>query len=343
MRFRLRLSFIWLGMLIGLSVVAVQARAQTPLKAEKVTVGTIPGPPTQFLPFFVAQERGLFKAPDVNLEISTVVSGAIDVMRNAIAQGEIDFGLYHLEHVLIVTDKGKPTVSIVSMMAYPSSVLAVKTGLLPGLENEKDPAKIIGALKGLRVGTISAPALDTIWFRHLAKKYGGFTEGKDYTFVHLGTAAQTYEAAMRRNEVDVIFTVHPYPAPTIYRGVARIVAFQWDFPEYAPGKYQATTVITVPEHIQRRRDVVARFVKAIVRAERWMNENPQEVVELGRKFYPDWPADYAARILPKYRWMPTFTREAVENVINTYFEEKIISKKLEWESVVTNEFVKDVR
>jgi ABC-type nitrate/sulfonate/bicarbonate transport system substrate-binding protein len=313
------------------------------MKPEKVTVGTIPGPPTQFLPFFVAQERGLFSAPDVNIEVSTVVSGAIDVLRNAIASGEIDFGLYHLEHVLIVSDKGKPTLSIVSMMNYPSSVLAVKTGLLPGLENEKDPKKIITALKGLRIGTISAPALDTIWFRHLAKRHAGLTDGKDYTFVHLGTTAQTYEAALKRGEVDAIFTVHPYPAPLIYKGLARIVAFQWDFPEYAPGRYQATTVITVPEHIQRRRDVVARFVKAIVRAERWMNDNPQEVVAIGRKLYPDWPADYAAMILPKYRWTPLFTREAVENVITTYVEERLISKKLPWDSVTTNDFAREVQ
>jgi ABC-type nitrate/sulfonate/bicarbonate transport system substrate-binding protein len=316
--------------------------AQTPA-LQKVTVGMIPGPPTQFLPFYVAQERGLFKAPDVNLEVNAVTSGTIDVLRAAIAGGEVDFGLFHVEHVVLATGKGKPSISVVQIMDYPAAVLVVRQDLLPGLENEKDPRKIITALKGLRIGTISAPAADTQWFRHLAVRYGDMQDGKDYTFVHLGTTAQIYEAALGRKEVDAIFTTEPHIASSIYKKLVRTIAFQWDFPEYAPGKYAATSIMTTPEYVQKRRDIVARFVKAIIRAEKWMNANPEEYIKIREKIYPSWPHDFAAMLLPKYRWNPVFTQEAVENVINLYFDAKMISKKMPWDSVTTNEFVKDVQ
>jgi ABC-type nitrate/sulfonate/bicarbonate transport system substrate-binding protein len=286
---------IWL--LLSMSLVAVIAPvtgAGQNLPSESVTVGAIPGPPLQSLPFYVAQERGLFKAPDVNLEVKTVTSGAIDVLRAAIGSGQIDFGLFHVEHVLLITDRGQPTISVVQMMDYPTAALAVKRDLLPGLENEKNPTAILRALKGLKIGTVSAPSVDTIWFRNLAAR-AGLQAGKDYTFVHLGTTAQVYEAALRRGEVDVIFTTHPIVAPAIYNQSARLVAFQWEFPEFAPGKYAATSIITSPELLEKRRETVARFVKAINRAGKWMNENPDEYVKLGQKFYASWPRDYVEK------------------------------------------------
>ena len=94
--------------------------------------------------------------------------------------------------------------------------------------------------------------------------------------------------------------------------------------------------------LKRKRDTVARVVKAVVKAALFIDNNPDWTKKKLRKDFNYTPkgAELSMSQLKFAGAGTPITAKAMASTVNFFFKNKIIKKTLEVEGLYTNEFVK---
>jgi NitT/TauT family transport system substrate-binding protein len=219
------------------------------LAADKIKIGILPL--TSHSPDIIAQGRGHFAKQGIDASFVTFL--AAQPMAVAIASGDVDFGITAITAGLIsLADKGAV------------KVIGGALEEAPGIEGEKiivskkahdegvtTPAK----LKGRTFGITTAGSSFQYMVHKIAQK-----EGFPDTEIHLKALQKvpTVIAALKSGQIDA-WSIVPNIANALSRGPSVVQIGK--ISDYIPN-YQVTTVFTSTANIEKKPDLVKRFLAA---------------------------------------------------------------------------------
>ncbi len=221
--------------------------------------------------FFVAKEKGYFKAENIDVEVIHKGNGSLNTM-TLVGSNQYDFGFGDLPTLCVARAKGVPVVSLVVV-------------------NQRSPLALV-ALKGTGLKTPKS------------------MEGKSVGINPAASTYVFFQALMAANHVDrkkITETTVPPPSEAflLTRKVQAIPGYiDAEVPELearagGPGSLEillgseygyellGSGMLTSDKMIKERPDLVRRFTRAYLRAFQDVIKNPREAVEILAKDNPE--------------------------------------------------------
>jgi ABC-type nitrate/sulfonate/bicarbonate transport system substrate-binding protein len=214
-----------------------------------------------YLPFYAAQKRGLYTAEGLNVDL--VLIGRSDVQLQALLSGEVHFATLNSDGVIAVNEKGANL-----------KVIAGVDNAAPYVLVGGKAYKTVNDLKGARLGVSSLRGGATsILLEYLKSK--GLHYPKDYvmTVMSGGTAARL--TALETGAIAGAVLGVPYSDIAIDQGFNRL----GDTMEVI-STYQFNGITVNPAWAEKNRALVVKFLKAHIRALRWIHEQPEQATDL---------------------------------------------------------------
>ncbi|MEJ2624043.1 MAG: ABC transporter substrate-binding protein [Pseudolabrys sp.] len=236
--------------LAGSLAVGIGSVSLTPaLAADKIKVGILPF--TSHAPDIIAAGKGYFAKQGI--DASFVVFQAAQPMAIAIASGDVDFGITAITGGLIsLADKGAVKIIGGALEESPGvegeKILASKKAYDAGLTS---PAK----LKGHSFGITTAGSSFQYMAHKIAQKEG-FADS-DIILKPLQKVPAVI-GALKSGQIDA-WSIVPNIADALTRGKATVEIGK--ISDYIP-HYQVTTVFTSTTNINKKPDLVKRFIAA---------------------------------------------------------------------------------
>lgn len=246
-------------------------------------------------PIFVAHEKGLFAEQGADVEI---VKTDWDGLREGLASGQ-----FQANHTLVMYAlKGIEKGSDYKITA------GVHTGCLRVQVAPNSPVKSVAELKGKRIGVPTHIGSPPYMFASRTLAAAGIDpsqEAKEVTWVAMepGLLGQR----LQQGELDAIATADPIG--TILEGnkVVRTIADQAKDAPYAD-EYCCAVVVN-GEFARKYPSASAKVTKAIMKAAKWVQENPKAAAELGvEKKYITAKAEINTQALMQLKYTPSVSR-----------------------------------
>jgi NitT/TauT family transport system substrate-binding protein len=289
-----------------------------------------------YFPAVAAVELGFFKAEglDADLELLFPVPKTMEALR----EGQLDFvaGAAHATLAAFPDWQGARLLAALAQRMYWLLVLRADLGARRG---------DVQAVKGLRIG--AAPGPDA-GLRRLLVEAGidldrdqvqvGPVPGTNEPSVSFGvTAAKALEAgtldgfwanamgaevAVRRGIGTVVLDVR--------RGDGPPVAQQYTFPAF----------VTTARKVEQEPETVAAAIRAVVRAQQALREDPTRATEVGKRLFPPMEAELIAELIardvPFYE--PTISEEMVASLQRFAQDVGLLSSPAPYDQVVATRF-----
>ncbi len=214
-----------------------------------------------YLPLYVAQKKGFYSAE--NLKVELILMGRSDVQLQALIAGEIHIGTLNADSVILVNEKGGNL-----------KVIAGTDNAAPYILVGGKAFKKIDDLRGARIGVSGLRGGATsILTDYLKSK--GLQYPRDYSFTQLsgGTAARL--TALESGAIAAGVLGIPYSDIAIDQGFNRL----GDTMELIPS-YQFNDITINPAWAEKSRATVVKFLKAHIRALRWIHDQPEQASQL---------------------------------------------------------------
>lgn len=262
-------------------------------------------------PLIVAQQQGYFK--EEGLSVTFTNPPVHQDAAQAVASHHADIGLAYEPWLIEHIDHGMPVVRIGTLIDKPlNCIVALKRS---GIHSLKD-------LKGKTIGTSSNPLTRTILTRLLEK------QGVRQEDIHVVLLQHSMTQALLANQVDAISgTMRNLDVPQLEANGYKLVVF---FPEeHGMPTYSELVFITHTDRVKDPR--YPKFLAAIKKAVRYLDEHPQEAWNASIKQYPYLNTalnhDYWFATLPYYAEEPTqFDRDEWRHFARFMQQNKLISK-----------------
>ncbi len=246
-------------------------------------------------PIFVAQERGMFAEQGIDTEI---VRTDWDGLREGIAGGQ-----FHANHTLVMYAlKGIEKGSDIKITG------GVHTGCLRVQVPPKSAIKSVAGLKGKRIGVPTHIGSPPYMFASRVLAAAGIDpslEAKEVTWIAMdpGLLGQR----LQQGELDAVATADPIGTILEGQGVVRTIADQAVDAPYAD-EY-CCAVLVNGEFGRQHPAAAAKVTKAILKAAKWVQENPKAAAELGvEKKYVAASAEINTQALMHLKYTPAVAR-----------------------------------
>ena len=248
---------------IFLSVAAVLLANLQPLAAqsekEKVTLGTITLSLNN-LPIYVAQEKGYFA--EENLFVEAVVLNASTRAIPALVGESIHISASSAMTTIRAIEKGAALKIVGGLVNGPTYDLMA----LPKYKSMKD-------LKGATIGVTGLITSDTIAMKEMLKA-NGLEYPRDYAMLQMGGGADRWIALQTGNIAATILNP-PYTfaaEEARFNNLGATVKYLPDFTQ---------TVVNVrAAWAHEKRAVLVRFMRALVKAERWIYSQKEDTARI---------------------------------------------------------------
>lgn len=247
-----------------------------------VVVGGLPRPPraeelkkvdlafcSQLLcviPFEVAKAKGFFKDEGLDVNLISMKGGPPAV--TALVGKSVDFIGTTMDLVVRSTSEGKPIVMVASTARLPFFALVTSPDQAGSIASLRD-------LVGKPIGVGNLGATDHLLLQYLFTKHG--IDPRQATYVALGP---NILHALRVGQVAAAMVQEP-ALTLITRQGGRVLANFMDRQEAEKilgSHYQFMGLITRPDVLAQRKDLVGKMVRSIVRANKFIVENSGEAI-----------------------------------------------------------------
>jgi NitT/TauT family transport system substrate-binding protein len=219
----------------------------------------------QYLPLYVAMDKGFFAQNGLDVQKVTAGSGASGVA--AVIGGHADFSLQDPMTAVLANLKGATVVNVANVVAgVPVWILTPPSS---GLKSEAD-------LAGKTVSVALPPSTSTYLLQRLIKEEK--LANVNVSTVQIGTelapvtAGRAAAAALYEPQAD--------------QGVASGYKIVYAFPKAYPGGYAFSSMDTLASTIKSRPAMVAAFVKAIAQAEALIQQSPASAKAVAVSEFP---------------------------------------------------------
>jgi NitT/TauT family transport system substrate-binding protein len=215
----------------------------------KLTVGALSI--TGHAKLFVAQEQGFFAEEDLEVELPLFTNSSDSIA--AFRAGKLDVAAIGVAVILSHISHGQDAVFIAGAMGQ-DSMYITSAEKAPGIRSVDD-------LRGKKIGVVRMAIGDVVLRWALDQR--GIQWGKDLQPFELKNPAAVIEA-VKKGEVDVGAIWGPYDQGLAEKGLA--VALRSE--ELLPG-HPCCRIVLRTEDLNARPDVWVRFLRAILKAERY--------------------------------------------------------------------------
>ncbi|MGH7245929.1 MAG: ABC transporter substrate-binding protein, partial [Candidatus Levyibacteriota bacterium] len=217
-------------------------------------------PNTNHTGLYVALEKGWYKSEGLHVVILPYSSSvSSDVL---VASGKADVGVSSTEN--IVADKAleNPVVSIAAIIAHNTSAIITRSD-----ENIKSPKD----LDGKTYGGFGAP-FESAVVSQIIKHDGG--KG-DFKNVVLATDAMQ---ALQTKQIDFVWVYEGWEVIQAKREKLDVTVFP--ITKYGIPDYYTPNLITSPEELQEKKELLTKFMQATEKGYMYAIENPAEAAKI---------------------------------------------------------------
>ena len=284
-----------LGLLAALLAIAAPAWAQ-----QTVRIGTTPA--VTFVVLYGAEQLGYFKAEGITAQFSDFEGGA--EVTTAMVGGSIDFAGTYLERPMILAEKGFGSKNLLAILNRNPIFLVVRRNL---------PATDVKGLKGTKLGMTRAGSATDLALRALLRD-AGLEPDRDVAVIAVGSSTSA-AAALKAGQIDGFMGGEPGGAVIVHQlKIGRY--FIEPLRDQGPKFLQNMTFPTLQasdRYIQANPQVVERVVRAVVKTQKRLREDPEAGVRVAQKIFPALDVELIRGIIALQRpaYHPAISEEAM--------------------------------
>jgi ABC-type nitrate/sulfonate/bicarbonate transport system substrate-binding protein len=288
---------------------------------------------SSFFPLIVAKELGIFKEEGQDVEIVHIPAlGDVEALRD----GAVDFSAGPAHSPLLIFPQWRGVKLVATISQGTPWMLVMKAGLAKRGE--------IAAVKGRRIAVDRGP--DRI-FRYLLREAGIDIERDRVEMVPppANNSGISYGVAaaqvLAEGKVDGIWSNVLGCELAIHQGGGSLVVDtrRGDGPPGA-GNYSFAALATTESTIETEPERIEAVIRAIVRAQSVLRQDPLRATEVARKLFPAVEAELMGQVLLRdaefYR--PSISMEAIEEMNRFAQAVGLLSSPSSYEQVVATQF-----
>lgn len=295
-------------------------------------------------PIFVALDKGLFKARDVDFTFTEIDNGALGMA--AVLSGDAQISDLDPLGVAQVKKEGKSPLMIYNLVDRVTLDLVMRNEALKktGVDVKAPVLERAKALKGLNIGITRAGAPTDIYARYFLMK-AGLDPERDATLIQIG-GVPALDSAFRSGRIDAFLLSPPLPQTLENAGIGTILIRNTagEMPELTDTCYDA--LFTTAEYARANGPALKAYAHAIQDAVKWIKGNRDDALKLlGEKWFKDTKPESLAlsldALMPAVSASGTFTAAALRKYLDVFKSigqgtETDLTEGVLW----TNEFVK---
>jgi NitT/TauT family transport system substrate-binding protein len=288
-----------------------------------------------YFPALAAEELGCYRDEAIDAHVELLPS--LDAV-NALRDGAVDFVAGGAHTMLLAFPDWKGARLVVTLSQGTPWLLVLRADL-PGRRGD------VAAIKGLRIGAAPGPdraLLQLLREAGLDPARDGITIGPVPGSLEPGASFGVVAAhALERGHVDGFWANALGSETAVRRGVGKLLVDvrRGDGPAGA-GRYTFAALSTTDALIAREPERVAAAVRAIVRAQRLLRQQPARAAEVGRRRFPPDAAEIIGTVverdLPFYD--PAIPEEAVGAMNGFARALGLLAGPVAYENVVATRF-----
>jgi len=231
---------------------------------EKVRIGYLLGD-IHHLPFFVAVEKGFFKAEGVEVEVVGPFDAGPAEM-DAMAAGQLDMGYVGVPPVILAAARKVP-VTVIAGVNLEGSALAAEKG--------------ITSVAGLKSKKIATPAPGSIQYIMT----GMLLSGNNMSFADVELFPGTIKApdmplTLQTGRINAYFIWEPFVAKSIVSGAGHVLV---DSKEIWPD-HPCCVIVTRNDFLKNNDKATGAIINAHRQAVKFIADNPAESKVIARKY-----------------------------------------------------------
>jgi len=307
-----------IGLLAALLAFATPAWAQ-----QTVRIGSTPA--VTFIVLYGAEHLGYFKAEGITAQFADFEGGA--EVTTAMVGGSIDFAGTYVERPMILAEKGFGSKNLLAILNRNPIFLVVRKNL---------PATDVKGLKGTKLGMTRAGSATDLALRALLRD-AGLEPDRDVAVIAVGSSASA-AAALRAGQIDGFMGGEPGGAVIVHQlKIGRY--FIEPLRDQGPKFLQYMTFPTLQasdRYIQANPQIVERVVRAVVKTQKRLREDPEAGVRVAQKIFPTLDVELIRGIIALQRasYLPAITEEAMRTVNQSQKQAGVVKTDFPYDKVV---------
>ncbi len=282
------------------------------------TIRVISSPSDDLRPLLYAQKAGLFTKAGLNVVLERSSSGA--VVAQAIIGGAMDVGKASLSSLIAGYARGVPfemiAPSAIHRAASPNSAVIVATD---------SPIRTPLDLQGKVVSCTAIGDIGYLGIRGMIDRQGG--DSASVRWVEIPTSAVAL--AIEQGRVDAGITTEPFMAKDLKGGKVRML---FDMLNGYPRPILESAFFATRDYVEKNRDAVARFAKALQQAAAYSDTHEAETVPLFAAFAG--MDDETAAAMHRTYTPPTFDASQIQPVIDLAAKYKVIPRRFDAHEII---------
>lgn len=277
---------------------------------------------------YVAMERGFFA--DEGLEIELTNAGGADKAMTALLAGQADIALMGPESAVYVANEGrKDAAAVVGQLTQCDGAFI--------LGREKEENFTLESLRGKSILGGRAGGIPLMTLEYALRK-AGLEPGKDVE-VRSDIQFNAMAGAFAGGEGDYTTLFEPTATAMESEGQGYVLASVGEMAGEVPYTcYQVTRSV-----LEKKSDTVLRFLRAIARAQRFVQENDAKTVaEALAPAFADTPVETLETVVERYRSIGAFAQtpvmheEAYERLLDIMEQAGELESRPAFETIVDN-------
>lgn len=312
----------------ALALLAALLALPTPARAQQtVRIGTTPA--ITFVVLYGAEHLGYFKAEGVTAQFADFEGGA--EVTTAMVGGSIDFAGTYVERPMILAEKGFAAKNVLAILNRNPIFLVVRKSL---------PATDVKGLKGTKLGMTRAGSATDLALRALLRD-AGLEPDRDVAVIAVGSSSSA-AAALRAGQIDGFMGGEPGGAVIVHQlKIGRY--FIEPLRDQGPKFLQYMTFPTLQasdRYLQANPQTAERVVRAIVKTQKRLREDPEAGVRVAQKIFPALDVELIRAIIALQRpsYLPAITEEAMRTVNQFQKQAGVVKGDFAYDKMVAVQF-----
>lgn len=250
------------GILLSLAIAFASAHATPAGAADRLAIGNVSRTLEQ-LPNYAASDKGFFA--DEGIEAEVILIGSTDTLIQALISGQVQVAIVDPSPAINAIEQG--------------ASLKIIGGTIPRAAYSLVSCpkyKSIPELKGTTISVVSLVSGSTIFLREILKSHG-LRPNQDYSMIQLGPTTQRLASLKTcATSATMILGGDVYKAREL--GFNEIAQLQ----DYVPD-LQFHSFIVDSRWAEAHKQLVIRYLRAMLRAMQWVHANKERAMELAAK------------------------------------------------------------